>query len=448
MIGAATGQRRAVIALDVGDEPVHLKNPYLPNTCSEMALPLIVGDDLLGAVTIQSEEEDAFSDEDVTSLQAMADHLAVAINNARLLKALDAAHAELVRTKTFEAIAGATLEAIHWIGNRALPISASVKRLQEDLEHLPPTDPERLASMCEDLGLVENSARLIVSVQEHLIGPAREEKPRPAMVQDVVKDAVVETIVPASIVSYDIAPNLPLVRADTTQLRRAFGYVLRNALEAMGALPDKHISVEVVPLEGGGLDSPDCVAVRIGDIGPGVPEEELDRIWAAFYTTKGVSHAGLGLSACLQILRQIDGQISVANGPAGGAVFEMRIPVFGDLPSADLPGGKSVLLIDDDDAWSRFAKAALRDAGNTVARSADGCVDLDGFDCILMDEMLETSDGSAVLQRLVGDGTGGKTLVVASSLRVERSMAWIQTGARDVVLKPYTPATLAEVVGY
>ncbi|MBN1978600.1 MAG: GAF domain-containing protein, partial [Anaerolineae bacterium] len=179
MIGAAAGMRGALIALDVGEQPVHFKNPHLPDTRSEMALPLVVGDDLLGAVTVQSTEEAAFDDDDITSLQAMADHLAVAIRNAQLLKELEAAHAELLRTKTYESIATATLEAIHWIGNKALPISAGVQRLLEDLDRLPPTEPERLESMREDLEMIADSAALIVSVQEHLIGPAREEQPRP-----------------------------------------------------------------------------------------------------------------------------------------------------------------------------------------------------------------------------------------------------------------------------
>ena len=103
MIGAATGLREARIALDVGEEAVFFKNPHLPHTRSEMSLPLVVGDDVLGAVTVQSVEESAFSDDDITTLQTMADHLAVAIRNAHLLKELERAHAELLRTKTYEA---------------------------------------------------------------------------------------------------------------------------------------------------------------------------------------------------------------------------------------------------------------------------------------------------------------------------------------------------------
>ncbi len=79
----ATDQPR--IALDVGDDAVHFKNPFLPDTRSEMALPLRVGGRVIGALDVQSKETNAFAEDDITVLQMMADHLAVTIGNARLL---------------------------------------------------------------------------------------------------------------------------------------------------------------------------------------------------------------------------------------------------------------------------------------------------------------------------------------------------------------------------
>jgi GAF domain-containing protein len=81
---AATGEPR--IALDVGVDAVHFRNPLLPETRSEMALPLRVGRRIIGALDVQSQEERAFDDEDVSILQTIADQLAVAIENARLLQ--------------------------------------------------------------------------------------------------------------------------------------------------------------------------------------------------------------------------------------------------------------------------------------------------------------------------------------------------------------------------
>jgi GAF domain-containing protein len=91
MIGWSVQNRRARIALDVGEEQVHFQNPYLPDTHSEMALPLISRDEVIGALTVQSIERGAFSDEDITVLQTMANQLANALSNARLYKVTQSA---------------------------------------------------------------------------------------------------------------------------------------------------------------------------------------------------------------------------------------------------------------------------------------------------------------------------------------------------------------------
>ncbi|MBN1922627.1 MAG: GAF domain-containing protein [Anaerolineae bacterium] len=437
MIGAAISQRKARIALDVGEEPVHFKNPYLPHTRSEMALPLVVGDTVIGALTVQSIEERAFSNYDITSLQAMADQLAVALRNAQLLRELEAAHAEIVRTKTYEAIAAATLEAIHWIGNKALPITASVERLRDDMMDLSDTDPLCIESMREDLEIIEQSAWLIVDVKEHLIGPAREQKPRPALVEDVMKDAVTLMALPPEWIRYEIAPGNPLCLADTTQLGRAFAYILKNAAEALEGRAEPQILIAVAPAER------NTVAVSIADNGPGIPAEALDKIWATFYTTKGASHAGLGLSATLQILNQIEGAIYVQNLPEGGACFEMRLPVPPETPTpVSLPAGKRILLIDDEDAWSIFATQVLTDAGNTVTRTSCPESAPGDYDVIVLDSALSTADSLECLRKLRKAGHADKVVVVASRLWAERATQMLQMGVKDIILKPYTPAEM------
>lgn len=86
MVGWCTANAQARIALDVGEEAVRFDNPLLPETRSEMALPLISRGQVIGALDVQSTEVAAFSDEDIFVLQTMADQLAVAIDNARLLR--------------------------------------------------------------------------------------------------------------------------------------------------------------------------------------------------------------------------------------------------------------------------------------------------------------------------------------------------------------------------
>lgn len=84
MIGQCVFQGEARIALDIGEEAVYFKNPLLPETRSEMALPLRSRGQVIGAMTVQSVEASAFDEADITVMQMLADQVAVAINNAQL----------------------------------------------------------------------------------------------------------------------------------------------------------------------------------------------------------------------------------------------------------------------------------------------------------------------------------------------------------------------------
>ncbi len=85
IVGDVAQTGRARIALDVGEDAHFFDNPDLPETRSEMGLPLQVRDEIIGVLDVQSTESGAFSQEDVTYLQTMADQVALAIDNARLL---------------------------------------------------------------------------------------------------------------------------------------------------------------------------------------------------------------------------------------------------------------------------------------------------------------------------------------------------------------------------
>jgi len=86
LVGYVTQKGEARIALDVGQDAAHFKNPLLPETRSEAALPLIVTNQVIGALDVQSREANAFDEESITILQVVADQLAIAIQNARLLQ--------------------------------------------------------------------------------------------------------------------------------------------------------------------------------------------------------------------------------------------------------------------------------------------------------------------------------------------------------------------------
>lgn len=500
MIGAATALNEARISLDVDTEKVWYPNPVLPETRSEMALPLAIGNRVIGAVTVQSTEEAAFTDEDVSSLQAMANQLAIAINNARQKRELEETHAELLRAKTFEAIATATGDAIHWIGNKAEPVPGSVERVRRDLqvlvasiaelltrqadgrdlagqplaqviqseaaalrerepdiaaevEQLSRLAPHKLqqrlslSSMLEDLQIIDDAAALIIRVKEDLIGPAREQAPRPVMVDDVLHDAVSSLDLPPGLVSVEAATDLPLALADPVQLHRVFSNLLKNAHEAMNGQPQPWVQVLLRPDE-----ASESILVDVSDNGAGIAAADLDKIWITFHTTKGIRrHPGLGLPACRLILEQLGGQITVTSQPGRGSTFTVSLPVYKgkEAETGAEPGQASLLLIDDDDSWRRFASRLLASAGYKVTTAGSGDAlerDMAEYDLIVVDDILADGGSAGLLQALKEAGAIAKTLLVSSNPRVERTKDRKLMGVHDLQPKPYTGVGLLDQV--
>lgn len=372
MIGRSILTQQAQIALDVAGEESRFKNPFLPDTRSEMALPLIVNSTSVGAVTVQSTALDAFNEEDIASLQAMADQIAIAINNARLMKDLESANAELLRTKTYEAIATATGEAIHWVGNKAAPIPGSVSRAREDvryllalvarvkeseldnaalqaaiqtvreearaagldlekiLEEMSAMKPNQLRalvsveSLLEDLDIAETSAKTILDIKEGLIGPARQRNDAPVSLRGMIESTVESMGLPRGVVEMVWAEDMPMARADARQAEQVFNNLIKNAWEALAHsnTPDPKIYVN------GRRDRDfDFVLVSVRDNGPGIPKDIQEKIWVSFFTTKGgAGGTGLGLSAVMQIVNQHGGKIWLESEPGHGTTFFVRLP--------------------------------------------------------------------------------------------------------------------------
>jgi DNA-binding LacI/PurR family transcriptional regulator/anti-anti-sigma regulatory factor/putative methionine-R-sulfoxide reductase with GAF domain len=112
MIGWCMANRRPRIAPDVHADPMYLAVPLLPRTRSEVALPLKIGDRVIGALDVQSEQVDAFSEDKVTVFQTMADQLAVAIENARIVAEMRGLNEDLRRTLETQARLTETIQAL------------------------------------------------------------------------------------------------------------------------------------------------------------------------------------------------------------------------------------------------------------------------------------------------------------------------------------------------
>ena len=95
MVGYVSKQGKARLALDVGKDAVYFDNPDLPLTRSEIALPLLSGETVIGVLDVQSEQAAAFTDEDIALLSTLADQVSIAIENARLFSDINQTVSEL-----------------------------------------------------------------------------------------------------------------------------------------------------------------------------------------------------------------------------------------------------------------------------------------------------------------------------------------------------------------
>ena len=367
IVGTAILTQQARIVLDVGQEVHRVANPYLPDTRAEMALPLMVKGQVFGALSVQSDQTNAFNDDDINSLQTLANHVAVAVDNAVLLRDLKHANQELLRNKTFEAIAQTTGETIHWVGNKAAPIPSSAQRVREDLVRLlglfqallaePPERREQhplwpeavevfqtvaqqgfklepppfimpgsIESILEDLAIIEQSARSILVIKEDLIGPVRLQNLAPIILPELLNETIFEMALPEGVIQTEYEADLPPTRGDRRQIGQVFNNLIKNAWEALYQTPNP--SIRVVARHAG---EPGFIEVLVIDNGPGISPEMLEKIWVSFFTTKGErGGTGLGLSACMAIVNQAEGKIGVESQVGVGTIFTVMLPVMKD----------------------------------------------------------------------------------------------------------------------
>ena len=227
IVGSVAQYREPRIALDVEADKTFFDNPDLPETHSEIGLPLLVQGEVVGVLDVQSKQRDAFSEKDIDILQTMADQLALAIENARLLRSSKEALQDLERLYKEQSHAAwreqlhARSAAYHYVGadvvaeaEPPLPVAEEhnlkvklVSRgvqlgtvlLKRDATASPWTTAERetVEEMVARLGPVLETTRLFEdaqqsAAQERLLGGITARMRESLDVQTVLKTALTE----------------------------------------------------------------------------------------------------------------------------------------------------------------------------------------------------------------------------------------------------------------
>jgi signal transduction histidine kinase len=120
--------------------------------------------------------------------------------------------------------------------------------------------------------------------------------------------------------------NLPLVLADPQQLQQVVMNLVTNALDVMPNGGQLTVSTGYLPSGAGNIRDP-VATVRITDTGPGIPPDQMARLFTPYFTTKALGlGSGLGLVISRQILRSHGGDISAESEPGKGTSFHLILP--------------------------------------------------------------------------------------------------------------------------
>lgn len=320
MIGWCVGHKLARIALDVGEDAVRFKNPNLPLTRSEIALPLIARGEVLGAMTIQSDQPSAFSPEDITALQTMSDQVANAIENALLFMERSVLIGELESRNT--ELERFTYTVSHDLRSPLITMRGFLGFLEQDALA---GNLERLRSdVGRIIGATDRMEQLLSELLElSRIGRAMN-PPAEIPFGEIAGEALelVRGRLEANNVRVEIQAGLPSVYVDRARLLEVMQNLVDNAAKFMAGQAQARIEIGSA-----GRDAENRPVFFVRDNGPGIGPEFHERIFGLFNKLDPNSEGtGIGLALVKRIIEIHGGRIWVESDGIHGSTFFFTLP--------------------------------------------------------------------------------------------------------------------------
>jgi signal transduction histidine kinase len=288
-----------------------------------ICMPLAAGDRPVGFLTCWDERvPEAFASDEIAGLLEVADRFALVIENSKL-------YLQMKERDRLAAIGEMSAGLAHEIRNPLAAIKGAIQYL----------DPSKLAGEDREfLEIVVDEVNRLNGVVSQFLDYSRPLKPAlaPADINEVISRTLklLQSAVPAGIqLVTALAPEPLRVQCDAEQLRQVFINLAQNGFQAMPGGGTLTVTTTMVRDEMAfwreGARRPDQVEIRFRDTGPGISEEERERIFVPFYTTKEKG-TGLGLAICLRLVRAHLGTLVVRSPPGGGAEFIVALPGLRD----------------------------------------------------------------------------------------------------------------------
>ena len=328
--------------------------------------------------------------------------------------------------------------------------------------------------MAFSLDAIEKAASRGAALVRQLLTFARKTDVRlePVQTNDIVRELtkMLDETLPRSIaVTTELAPNLPFIIADSTQIHQV---LLNLCVNARDAMPDGGVlSISTSVRTGPSLRTTypmvaalEYVQIDVADTGIGMDETSRKRIFEPFFTTKEFGKGtGLGLAVAFGIVESHNGFIDVESDAGKGTTFHLFLPAQAEgdklhpmeVPkSSEVSGGtETILVVEDEELLREMLISTLESKGYSVLVARDGTEAFalyqkhrHSIHLVLTDMGLPGLSGKDLVMRLTEINPSAKVIIASGYLESEVRLETLLAGAKEFIQKPYEPADVLRII--
>ena len=297
--------------------------------CSNISLPLMSDGEPFGALTLYAEEPDAFNERTIEQFTELADNLAYGVTalrtreeRSRAERGLREAQAELAHVTRVMTMGELTASIAHEINQ---PLAAVVANANACFRWLanPTPNLDEARDAISRIVRDGNRASDVIGRIRALVKKGDTEKTLLDIneaIQEVVSLTHSEIQKSGVVLKMNLAASLPCVSGDRIQLQQVILNLVMNGIEAMNAVTDRPRDLLIRSCQ----HETDQVLVAVQDVGNGVDQENLKKIFNAFYTTKPQG-MGMGLAISRSIVENHGGRLWAVPNDGPGTTFQFTL---------------------------------------------------------------------------------------------------------------------------
>jgi signal transduction histidine kinase len=326
----------------------------------------------------------------------------------------------------------------------------------------------------EDLQEMVRAGERAAAITQQLLAFSRQQRNAPTVLPVGVVVQELSTLLSKLLgAEYDLRlelpGELPLVRADRTQLEQVLVNLVLNARDATPPGGTVSLTAATAELDEAYAVEHDGVAIRsgsyamiaVGDTGTGMTREVMGRAFEPFYTTKAVGQgSGLGLSTAYGIVKQNDGYIWLYSEPGLGTTVKIYLPTVAARPSVSRPaspapagGSERILVVEDEEMVRGLTRRTLESQGYAVLTAPNGeaALELLGrnpepVDLVVCDLVMPVMNGYELGVRLASIAPGLPMLYMSGYVGQDAALRGLLPPNAPFIQKPFTPDGLGTSV--